>query len=132
MRVAPEGWPFILLGWALVALGAWGVQLWGRWMWAGEAPLVLIAVWLLVFFRDPVRTGARGDRYVIAPADGKVVDVRVVAEPMFLHFDHREAANEDEAAAPMGWIVENRFLRAALLRRLAACPHVELVAKFRR
>ena len=31
-------------------------------------------------------------------------------------------------AAPMGWIVENRFLRAALLRRLAACPHVELVA----
>ena len=31
-------------------------------------------------------------------------------------------------AAPMGWIVENRFLRAALLRRLAACPQVELVA----
>jgi 2-octaprenyl-6-methoxyphenol hydroxylase len=28
----------------------------------------------------------------------------------------------------MGWIVENRFLRAALLRRLAACPAVELVA----
>ena len=28
----------------------------------------------------------------------------------------------------MGWIVENRFLRAALLRRLAACPQVELVA----
>ena len=23
--------------------------------------------------------------------------------PMFLHFDHREAANEDETAAPMGW-----------------------------
>jgi 2-octaprenyl-6-methoxyphenol hydroxylase len=47
---------------------------------------------------------------------------------MFLHFDHREAADEDEVAAPMGWIVENRFLRAALLRRLAACPHVELAA----
>jgi 2-octaprenyl-6-methoxyphenol hydroxylase len=28
----------------------------------------------------------------------------------------------------MGWIVENRFLRAALLRRLQACPEVELVA----
>ena len=28
----------------------------------------------------------------------------------------------------MGWIVENRFLRAALLRRLAACPKVELVS----
>jgi 2-octaprenyl-6-methoxyphenol hydroxylase len=50
------------------------------------------------------------------------------ASRLFLHFDHREAAAEGEAAAPMGWIVENRFLRAALLRRLAACPHVELVA----
>jgi 2-octaprenyl-6-methoxyphenol hydroxylase len=48
--------------------------------------------------------------------------------PLFLHFDHREAAGEKDTAAPMGWIVENRFLRAALLRRLAACPHVELVA----
>src|ERR1043165_114654 len=48
--------------------------------------------------------------------------------PLFLHFDHREAASEGGEAAPMGWIVENRFLRAALLRRLAACPSVELVA----
>jgi 2-octaprenyl-6-methoxyphenol hydroxylase len=48
--------------------------------------------------------------------------------PLFLHFDHREAASGGGEPAPMGWIVENRFLRAALLRRLAACPHVELVA----
>jgi len=84
MRIAPEGWPFILAGWVLVALGAWGVGAWGRWLWAVEVPLLLVAVWLLVFFRDPQRTGPRGDRYVIAPADGKVVDVRVVDEPMFL------------------------------------------------
>jgi 2-octaprenyl-6-methoxyphenol hydroxylase len=50
------------------------------------------------------------------------------ASPLFLHFDHREAANEGDDAAPMGWIVENRFLRAAILRRLAACPAVELVS----
>src|SRR5207237_5879627 len=37
-----------------------------------------------VFFRDPVRAGPRGDEYVIAPADGKIVDVRVVDEPMYL------------------------------------------------
>src|SRR5258708_26483291 len=48
--------------------------------------------------------------------------------PLFLHFDHREAAPEGGEPQPMGWIVENRFLRAALLRRLAACPHVELIA----
>jgi 2-octaprenyl-6-methoxyphenol hydroxylase len=48
--------------------------------------------------------------------------------PLFLHFDHREAAPEGGEPQPMGWIVENRFLRAAVLRRLAACPQVELIA----
>ncbi len=64
-----------------------------------------------------------------------ILDIRISdaghdgrASPLFLHFDHREAATDPETAAPMGWIVENRFLRAALLRRLAACPDVELVA----
>ena len=64
-----------------------------------------------------------------------ILDIRISdaghdgrASPLFLHFDHREAAEDAESAAPMGWIVENRFLRAAMMRRLAACPHVELVA----
>jgi 2-octaprenyl-6-methoxyphenol hydroxylase len=48
--------------------------------------------------------------------------------PLFLHFDHHEAADEGEPPAPMGWIVENRFLRAALLHRLAAHPRVDLIA----
>jgi len=50
------------------------------------------------------------------------------ASPLHLHFDHREAAPDSRDPAPMGWIVENRFLRSALLRRLADCPQVELVA----
>jgi len=64
-----------------------------------------------------------------------ILDIRISdaghdgrASSFFLHFDHREAVRADEDAKPMGWIVENRFLRAALLRRLAACPAVELVA----
>lgn len=64
-----------------------------------------------------------------------IVDIRISdtghdgrTSPFFLHFDHREAAETEGDAAPMGWIVENRFLRAALLRRLQACPEVELVA----
>ncbi|MDI1285780.1 MAG: UbiH/UbiF/VisC/COQ6 family ubiquinone biosynthesis hydroxylase [Reyranella sp.] len=50
------------------------------------------------------------------------------ASPLFLHFDHREATPDTRDAAPMGWIVENRFLRAALLKRLADCPEIELVS----
>lgn len=64
-----------------------------------------------------------------------ILDIRISdagydgrASPLFLHFDHREVAAGREGAAPMGWIVENRFLRAAILRRLAACPNVEMVA----
>jgi phosphatidylserine decarboxylase len=83
MRVAPEGWPFILPGWALVLLGAW-VARGSPWLWVPEVVLFLLAVWLLVFFRDPARTGPRGEQFVIAPADGKVVDVAVVDEPMYL------------------------------------------------
>ena len=83
MRVAPEGWPFIVPGWALVLLGAW-VARGSSWVWIPEAVLFLLAVWLLVFFRDPTRTGPRGDQFVIAPADGKIVDVAVVEEPMYL------------------------------------------------
>jgi 2-octaprenyl-6-methoxyphenol hydroxylase len=48
---------------------------------------------------------------------------------LFLHFNHEEAASEDDAEAqPMGWIVENRFLRTALLRRLAGSANVELIS----
>jgi phosphatidylserine decarboxylase len=83
VRVAPEGWPFVLPGWALVLLGAW-VARGSPWLWVPEVALFLLAVWLLVFFRDPVRTGPRGDQFVIAPADGKVVDIAVVDEPMYL------------------------------------------------
>src|SRR5438105_3016678 len=83
MRLAPEGWPFILPGWVLVVLGAW-VARGSPWVWVPEVVLFLLAVWLLVFFRDPSRSGPRGEQYVIAPADGKVVDVQVVDEPMYL------------------------------------------------
>ncbi|HVH68978.1 MAG TPA: phosphatidylserine decarboxylase family protein [Gemmatimonadales bacterium] len=83
MRLAPEGWPFILPAWAVVILGVWAAR--GRpWLWVPETILLLLAVWLLVFFRDPRRAGPRGERYVIAPADGRIVDVSVVDEPMYL------------------------------------------------
>jgi phosphatidylserine decarboxylase len=83
VRIAPEGWPFVLPGWAVVTLGAW-VARGSPWLWGPEALLLLVALWLLVFFRDPTRTGPRGERYVIAPADGRIVDVREVEEPMYL------------------------------------------------
>ena len=82
--MAPEGWPFILVGWALAGVGVWAVMRYGPWLWLVEAPLLALAVWLIVFFRDPERAGPRGDGLVLSPADGRIVDVSAVDEPMYL------------------------------------------------
>lgn len=78
MPVAREGLPFILVAWVIVAglaLASW---------WVALALWLPVAVWVVAFFRDPVRTGPRGDAVVIAPADGKVVSVIEMDEPTFL------------------------------------------------
>lgn len=78
MRLAPEGIPFVVGAWiiaAVLALLGW---------WIAFAVWLPIAVWVIVFFRDPVRDGPRGADLVISPADGKVVDIRDVDEPDFI------------------------------------------------
>jgi len=84
MRMAPEGWPFILPGWALVALGVWAATTGSPWWWVGTLVWLPFAVWLLVFFRDPLRAGPRGEQTVISPADGTIVSVAQVDEPAYL------------------------------------------------
>jgi len=85
MRLAPEGTPFVAAGWTLVALCFWAAMRWGGW--AAYAPLALttvLGIWLLVFFRDPRRDGPRGERLVLAPADGRIVSMVEVDEPSWL------------------------------------------------
>ncbi len=84
MRMAPEGRPFIAVGWSLTALAAWATWRWGAAWAAVSVVLGILSVWLLVFFRDPARDGPRGDAVVIAPADGKIVSVVETDEPMYL------------------------------------------------
>ena len=48
------------------------------------AVLAILAIWVVAFFRDPIRRGPRGDRYVLAAAEGTVVQVAEVDEPMYL------------------------------------------------
>jgi phosphatidylserine decarboxylase len=84
VRMAPEGWPFLAIGWGVALLGAWATLRWGGWWWVIESVVLVLAIWLLVFFRNPERTGPRGDRYVIAPADGKIVSTVETDEPAYL------------------------------------------------
>ncbi|HYU08971.1 MAG TPA: phosphatidylserine decarboxylase family protein [Gemmatimonadales bacterium] len=77
MRIAREGWPFIAVAWALVVGAA---LLW----WPLAALLAVVAVWVVAFFRDPIRPGPRGERYVLAAAEGHVVHVTEIEEPMYV------------------------------------------------
>lgn len=78
IRVAPEGWPFIAVAWIIVAVLAWFR------LWPALVLGVPIAVWVIAFFRDPLRDGPRGDDLILAPADGKVVSVIPIDEPAFV------------------------------------------------
>ena len=85
MNFAREGLLFIAIV-ALIAVGTFAFALNRRsWpLWLAAVLLVVVAIWVAYFFRDPERTGERGERLVIAPADGKVVQITEVDEPAFL------------------------------------------------
>ena len=72
--IAREGWPFIAitLGLAL-AVTALADSLWA-------APLWLVFVFCVQFFRDPVRNVAGDAKSVVAPADGRIVAIEPVRD----------------------------------------------------
>jgi phosphatidylserine decarboxylase len=86
IRTAPEGRWFIAGAWA-IGLGLWlavfryGTPGW----WIGALLWTVLAVWVVAFFRDPHRSGDRGDQLILAPADGKVVSIVETDEPAFFH-----------------------------------------------
>jgi len=69
MRIAPEGYRFIGAGAALVALA---------WFIGWQVPMLVatgLTVFLVAFFRDPERQVPETSGLVVAPADGRVIDV---------------------------------------------------------
>jgi phosphatidylserine decarboxylase len=85
LNFAREGLLFIGIA-ALVAMGGFGFAIarrsWGLWL--AAFVLLLLALWVAYFFRDPERTGERGPRLVVSPADGKLIMITEVDEPSFI------------------------------------------------
>lgn len=84
IRTAPEGRWFIVGAWIIslalvIAASRLGTPVW----WIVSIVWVAVAVWVVAFFRDPARSGERGDRFILAPADGKVVSILDTEEPAF-------------------------------------------------
>jgi len=84
IRTAPEGRWFIIGAWAvaLALIGTAVARTSAGWV-VAAAVWGILAVWVVAFFRDPERPWSRGERLIVAPADGKVVSVIEVEEPAF-------------------------------------------------
>src|SRR5262245_18168676 len=76
--IAPEGWPFILVP-LVVALAL---------VWLGWPKTVVVlgavAVFMAFFFRDPERTPPATAGAIVAPADGRVTEVREGVDDPFV------------------------------------------------
>jgi phosphatidylserine decarboxylase len=85
LNFAREGLLFIAIA-AIIAVGAFGLAIsrrsWGLWL--AAFVLLLLALWVAYFFRDPERTGQRGPSLVVSPADGKLIMITDVDEPAFV------------------------------------------------
>jgi phosphatidylserine decarboxylase len=73
--IHPEGRKFAVIAGAItlvLALFAWETLAW---------PMAGVTLWVLAFFRDPVRTVPQGDDLIVAPADGMVTLIQSVLAP---------------------------------------------------
>jgi phosphatidylserine decarboxylase len=78
LPIAAEGWGFILVPLVLAVLLAWT-----GWIKASLL-LGLVTAFMAFFFRDPERVAPAVPGAILAPADGRVVDVRVAVNDPFV------------------------------------------------
>lgn len=119
--IAREGWPFI--AGALVASIL--VQVWAGFWWA--APLWLVTLFMVQFFRDPPRTAPADPKAVVSPADGRVMIVERAHDPyldrealkisVFMNvFNVHSNRSPVEGEVRDAWYHAGRFLNAALAK----------------
>jgi phosphatidylserine decarboxylase len=117
--IAREGWPFVAasVAAALVVALAFG--------WGWSSPLWVVALFVLQFFRDPVRAITDEPRAVLAPADGRVVAVEKARDPwlerdalkisVFMNvFNVHSNRSPVDGSVKQRWYHAGSFLNAAL------------------
>ena len=73
--IAREGWSFIVIAVLAAVIAHWAFGAW----WA--APLWLLVIFLVQFFRDPPRQVPQNPKAVLSPADGRLVTVERSRDP---------------------------------------------------
>ena len=120
MRLAREGrifvWPALVLTltlWLLAVLLSGGVI----WSWALAGLVTVLTAFLLYFFRDPERVPPADEAVVVAPGDGRIVEIVEMEEPSYMDGPCRRISiflsvfNVHVQRAPLGGAVEHRSAR---------------------
>jgi phosphatidylserine decarboxylase len=118
--IAREGWPFLILSLVASVAATWLAGWW-------SAPLWIIALFVLQFFRDPGRTVPADPRAVLSPADGRIVVIEKATDP-YRHCDALKISvfmnvfNVHSNRSPVDGVVEKveyhagSFLNAAMAK----------------
>jgi phosphatidylserine decarboxylase len=73
--IHPEGRKYAVGVGAVALLVYWTVSHFIGWL------LIGLTIWVATFFRDPIRTSPRGDKFILAPADGLITMIAKVPPP---------------------------------------------------
>jgi len=73
--IHPEGRRYTVIAVAIALIVYLAVSHFIGWL------LVGVAIWVATFFRDPIRTTPRGEKYIVAPADGLITMIVKVPPP---------------------------------------------------
>ena len=73
--IHPEGRKYTVIAAAIALVVYLGVSHFVGWL------LVGVAIWVATFFRDPIRTTPRGEKLIVAPADGLITMIVKVPPP---------------------------------------------------
>jgi phosphatidylserine decarboxylase len=119
LRLAPEGYPFVITA-LLLTVAAWAgaVRLEALWTLGIAVGFSALALFVLWFFRDPTPRPPDDGRLVVAPGQGRVIDIREVEEPSFLRSAARRITiflsvfDVHVQRAPVSGRVEHRAYKA--------------------
>src|SRR5262249_19611858 len=73
--VHPEGRKYVVIAAVVTALVYLLISHFFGWL------LVGATIWVAAFFRDPIRTTPKGDKFIVAPADGLITMIVDVPPP---------------------------------------------------
>ena len=129
MRIVREGWAFVLPA-LILSVAAWTTTLLTdvTGMVIVAAILTLLLLFVLYFFRDPEPTATNDPSMVMAPGQGRVVDIAQIEEPTFFGGPAwKPKASEENEQAALGFATPHgrvlvRQIAGLVARRIVTYP----------